>query len=422
MTEKYAMFIHKLWHTQVDQIEWFGGQTRDSRLWSSTSHLLETLPTLPSKINRPQNNPTSTLNGKMSHLNGTKNWKIGRSSPIASIFGVGWSFSKIPPDIISWFSMQFRCDLYQPLEMFQTISSLQRGPHPSCRVFPGLTRCAAELWEAWVMTGENGSRHPKVTGQALFDLFWLVTCRYCIGRYSQYSLSDFQNFQFAIVLLNKGINCESGGGVGPWQKLFLWLLAICLSPKGTRRISGNLSRSQHLLVLIDFHAPVHKVQEGILHLHLPARFNWNGGAHATVSVSCASQRIASWFGVSYTKMSTGFGKNEFGSKRIKRATRDNKWLQAATSEYKRIQADGLRLRCTSVFAEHRIASLSNKWRKTLQGVLFSLHLNLAQWIWKVLRHQAFSHNSCQLAFCTWMWQFNFARAHQLSKVQPICDP
>ena len=37
--------------------------------------------------------------------------------------------------------------------------------------FPGLTRCAAELWEAWVMTGENGSRHPKVTGQALFDLF-----------------------------------------------------------------------------------------------------------------------------------------------------------------------------------------------------------------------------------------------------------
>ena len=100
MTEKYAMFIHKLWHTQVDQIEWFGGQTRDSRLWSSTSHLLETLPTLPSKINRPQNNPTSTLNGKMSHSNGTKDWKIGRSSPIASIFGVGWSFWKIPHDTI----------------------------------------------------------------------------------------------------------------------------------------------------------------------------------------------------------------------------------------------------------------------------------------------------------------------------------
>ena len=68
-----------------------------------------------------------------------------------------------------------------------------------------------------------------------FRSFWLVTCRYCIGRYSQYSLSDFQ---FAIVLLNKGINCESGGSVGPWQKLFLWLLAICLSPRAPEESQG----------------------------------------------------------------------------------------------------------------------------------------------------------------------------------------
>lgn len=161
-------------------------------------------------------------------------WNIGRSSPIASIFGVGWSFSKIPRDFNDvqcnfdatctnrWrFSKAFpHCR--EDLILHAAFSGVWRGAPQSC----GKPGTWPERMGAGILAGDRSST---------FRSFWLVTCRYCIVRYSQYSLSDFQ---FPIVLLNKGINCESGGSVGPWQKLFLWLLAICLSPKAPEESQG----------------------------------------------------------------------------------------------------------------------------------------------------------------------------------------
>lgn len=133
--------------------------------------------------------------------------------------------------------------------MFNAISM---RPVPTAGDFPNHFRIAARTSSFMPRFPGSDAVHRRAVGSlghdrreweqaskgdssSTFRSFWLVTCRYCIGRYSQYSLSDFQ---FAIELLNKGINCESGGSVGPWQKLFLWLLVICLSPRAPEESQG----------------------------------------------------------------------------------------------------------------------------------------------------------------------------------------